>query len=75
MTSVGWVHGDLSAFNLLWWHDELWFIDLPQAMEIAANPQGLNFVHRDVLNVCAWFSQRGLDVDGEVLFAELLVAL
>lgn len=75
MTAAGWVHGDLSAFNLLWWHDELWFIDLPQAMEIAANPQGLNFLHRDVLNVCAWFSQRGLEVDGEALFAELLVVL
>lgn len=75
MTAAGWVHGDLSAFNLLWWHDELWFIDLPQAMEIAANPQGLNFVHRDVSNVCAWFAQRGLDVDPEELFAELLTVL
>ena len=72
MTGAGWVHGDLSAFNLLWWDDELWFIDLPQAMELASNPQGLNFVHRDVLNVCTWFRQRGLDVDGEGLFAELL---
>lgn len=75
MTAAGWVHGDLSAFNLLWWRNELWFIDLPQAMEIAANPQGLNFVHRDVLNVCKWFDQRGLDVDGEALFAELLVVM
>ncbi len=75
MTAAGWVHGDLSAFNLLWWEGELWFIDLPQAMEIAANPQGLNFVHRDVLNVCSWFGQRGLDVDGEALFAELLVVV
>ena len=75
MTSAGWVHGDLSAFNLLWWRDELWFIDLPQAMELAANPQGLNFLHRDVLNVCTWFAHRGLDVDGEALFAELLTVV
>ncbi len=75
MTAAGWVHGDLSAFNLLWWNDELWFIDLPQAMELAANPQGLNFVHRDVMNVTAWFGQRGLDVDGEALFAELLAVV
>lgn len=72
MTAAGWVHGDLSAFNLLWWKDELWFIDLPQAVQLAANPQGLNFLHRDVMNVCAWFRQRGRDVDGEALFAELL---
>lgn len=75
MTSAGWVHGDLSAFNLLWWDDTLWFIDLPQAMELASNPQGLNFVHRDVMNVCTWFGQRGLDVDGETLFAELLTVV
>ena len=75
ITSAGWVHGDLSAFNLLWWQDELWFIDLPQAMEIATNPQGLNFVHRDVTNVCAWFAQRGLEVDAEAVFADLLTVV
>ncbi len=75
MTASGWVHGDLSAFNLLWWHDELWFIDFPQALDLAANPQGLNYLHRDVENACAWFAQRGLERDPEVLFAELLVHL
>lgn len=75
MTAAGWVHGDLSAFNLLWWDDELWFIDLPQAMELASNPQGLNFLHRDVMNVCGWFGQRGHTVDGEALFAELLTVV
>ena len=23
----GFAHGDLSAYNLLWWDDLLWFID------------------------------------------------
>ncbi len=72
MTHAGWVHGDLSAYNLLWWNDELWFIDFPQALDLAANPGGLDFLHRDVNNVCAWFTQRGLDVDPEVVFADLL---
>ncbi len=75
ITAAGWVHGDLSSFNLLWWQDELWFIDFPQALDLAANPQGLNYLHRDVENVCAWFSQRGHKVDPEELFAELLVHL
>lgn len=75
MVSTGWVHGDLSAFNLLWWEDQVWFIDFPQAVDLAANPQGLNFLHRDVLNISAWFKQRGLDVDGEAVFAEVLVSL
>jgi len=72
MTAEGFAHGDLSAYNLLWWDDRLWFIDFPQAVDIAANPQGIEFLHRDVLNVCTWFGQRGLTVDGEAIFAEVL---
>jgi len=72
VVSAGWAHGDLSAYNLLWWHDRLWFIDFPQAVDLAANPQGLEYLHRDVSNICRWFTKRGLDLDGEELFAELL---
>lgn len=75
MTGAGFAHGDLSAFNLLWWQDRLWFIDFPQAVDLAANPQGLNYLHRDVLNVCDWFTRRGVDVDPEQVFADTLTAL
>lgn len=71
-TTAGWAHGDLSAYNLLWWDDEVWFIDFPQAVDLAANPQGLGFLHRDCENIATWFARRGVDADGEVLFAELL---
>jgi RIO kinase 1 len=72
MVGEGFAHGDLSAYNLLWWDGTLWFIDFPQAVDIAANPQGIEFLHRDVLNVCAWFDGRGIDADGEEVFAEVL---
>ena len=72
ITATGWAHGDLSAYNLLWWQDRLWFIDFPQAVDIAANPGGLDFLHRDVVNVCTWFRRQGLDVDAEEVFADLL---
>jgi RIO kinase 1 len=72
MTADGIAHGDLSAYNLLWWDGRLWFIDFPQAVDIAANLQGLDFLHRDVVNVCTWFGRRGLAVDVEEVFAELL---
>ena len=75
MVAAGIAHGDLSAYNLLWWDEVLWFIDFPQAVDIAANPQGLNFLHTDVVNVCRWFERRGLTVDAEALFADLLVVL
>jgi RIO kinase 1 len=74
ITAAGWAHGDLSPYNLLWWRGELWFIDLPQAVDLAANPQGLDFLHRDVCNVVAWFRRRGVDEDPEALFADLLTA-
>jgi RIO kinase 1 len=72
IVAAGWAHGDLSAYNLLWWDDRLWFIDFPQAVDLAANPQGLDFLHRDVVNVCAWFARRGFGIDPEEVFAELL---
>ncbi len=75
MTAEGFVHADLSAFNLLWWEGRLVVIDLPQAVDLAANPQGLDFLHRDVLNVCDWFSRRGVDADAEALFSELLASV
>jgi RIO kinase 1 len=72
ITAAGIAHGDLSAYNMLWWEDQLWFIDFPQAVEIAENPSGLDFLHRDVLNVCDWFRRRGIDHDPEELFADLV---
>ncbi len=75
MVHAGFAHGDLSVFNLLWWDGEVWFIDFPQAVDIAANPQGLNFLHRDVTNLCGWFERRGIAADPEAIFSELLVEL
>jgi RIO kinase 1 len=72
ITAAGIAHGDLSAYNMLWWEDRLWFIDFPQAVEIAENPSGLDFLHRDVLNVCDWFKRRGIEHDPEELFADLV---
>jgi RIO kinase 1 len=72
LVRAGWAHGDLSAYNLLWWADELWLIDFPQAVDIAANPMGLDFLHRDVLNITTWFGRQGCERDAEDLFALLL---
>lgn len=74
MTGEGIVHADLSAFNLLWWEDRLVVIDLPQAVDIAANPLALDLLHRDVANVCTWFARRGVQHDAEETFAALLAS-
>ena len=71
----GFAHGDLSAYNLLLHRDRVVVIDLPQVVDIAFNPAGADFLHRDVVNVCTWFTRRGYDADAEELFADVLAAL
>ena len=68
----GVAHGDLSPYNVLAAGDRLVVIDLPQSVDVVANPTGMDFLMRDCRNVCAWFASRGLDVDEHHLFAELL---
>lgn len=65
-------HGDLSPYNLLAAGDRLVIIDLPQVVDIAANPNGMELLARDCRTVCSWFTARGLARDPDVLLAELI---
>ena len=72
LTEHGLVHGDLSAYNVLAAGERLVVIDLPQMVDLVANPAGADFLLRDCTNVCRWFAARGLDVDEHALFGELM---
>lgn len=72
LTAAGLVHADMSVYNLLWWQGRLVVIDLPQAVEFTTNTDAYELLHRDVANVGAWFLRRGVDVDVEAVYAELL---
>ena len=72
LTRAGLVHADLSPFNVLWWQDRMWLIDFPQAVDLINNPHGFDMLHHDVTTMCDWFARRGLETDGEAVFAELL---
>ncbi|MEY2403708.1 MAG: kinase 1 [Acidimicrobiaceae bacterium] len=72
VTEAGYVHADLSAYNALWWKGRLWLIDFPQAVDLVQSPHGFDLLHRDALNVSTWFASKGVEADGEALFAELL---
>lgn len=65
-------HGDLSPYNTLVQDGQLVLIDLPQIVDVVANPQGADFIARDVRNVAGWFTQRGLTVDADGLLERLL---
>ncbi|MEU6345875.1 RIO1 family regulatory kinase/ATPase [Streptomyces sp. NPDC046977] len=56
----GYAHGDLSAYNILVHQGRLVVIDVPQIVDVVANPRGRSFLERDVRNVGAWFVSRGL---------------
>lgn len=72
LAEAGYAHGDLSAYNLLVRAGRVWIIDLPQIVDVGGNPQGPEFLRRDVANVTAWFAARGLPLDADGLAAELL---
>jgi RIO kinase 1 len=65
-------HGDLSPYNTLVHEGRLVLIDLPQIVDVIANPQGGEFIARDVRNVAGWFAARGLDVRADALLERLL---
>jgi RIO1 family len=42
-------------------HGRLIIIDLPQVVDVIANPRGAEFLDRDATNIARWFSAHGLD--------------
>ncbi|QCX27073.1 serine protein kinase RIO [Nocardioides jishulii] len=72
LAGAGLVHGDLSPYNVLAAGDRLVVIDLPQVVDLAGNSRAGEFLRRDCTNMAAWFTSRGLEVDAEELFADVV---
>ena len=60
LARAGFAHGDLSPYNILVRGETPVLIDLPQIVDIVANPQGPQLLARDVAIVAGWFVARGL---------------
>lgn len=75
LARAGYAHGDLSAYNLLVWQDELVMIDLPQAAALALNPNALDLFKRDIDNVCHWFARKGVESNPDSIYADCLLEL
>ena len=56
----GLAHADLSAYNVLVYDGRLVMIDLPQVVDVIANPRGAFFLTRDAENIGRWFGHHGL---------------
>jgi len=72
LAAAGYAHGDLSAYNLLVHEQRLVVIDVPQAIDVVANPRGPEFLRRDADNVCSWFRRQGVAADPADLTERLL---
>jgi len=62
MLCAGVVHGDLSEFNILVDSDGPVIIDLPQAVDAAANNNASRILGRDVANLANYFGQFAPDL-------------
>jgi len=63
---VHYVHGDLSAYNILWWEGRAWIIDLPQAYQVgpwADMKNVVNLLRRDIVNLLQYFKKYGIRRD------------
>ncbi|CAD7936802.1 unnamed protein product [Amoebophrya sp. A120] len=55
------VHGDLSEYNMLYYDQNVYMIDVSQSVEMD-HPQALDFLKRDCQNVNAFFEKQGVEV-------------
>ncbi len=65
------IHGDLSAYNILYWDGDIALIDFPQVVPPEANSDAWTIFLRDVTRVCQYFASQGLKRDARKLAADL----
>ena len=65
------VHGDLSAYNILYWNGEITLIDFPQVVPPDANPAAWTIFLRDVTRICQYFHSQGIRSNPYKLAADL----
>nr|WP_111765528.1 RIO1 family regulatory kinase/ATPase [Nakamurella deserti] len=72
VASLGYTHGDLSPYNVLVADGRCVLIDLPQIVDVIANPQGPAFLARDASVIADFFARRGVPgADGDLLATRL----
>jgi RIO kinase 1 len=57
------VHGDLSAYNVLYRSGDVKVIDLPQAVDAHRHPDAFMVFRRDIDRLCKYFRKQGVETD------------
>jgi len=65
------VHGDLSAFNVLYWEGDVKLIDFPQVVDPFENQAARALLERDVARLCKHFARFGVASDAAAIAERL----
>ncbi|RJP50013.1 MAG: hypothetical protein C4583_11415 [Anaerolineaceae bacterium] len=74
LLASGYIHGDLSAYNILYWDGEIRLIDFPQVVTPRDNRNAFRIFSRDVTRLCEYFARQGVDSDSHRLARDLWTA-
>ncbi len=66
----GFIHADLSAFNILNHKEKPVFIDLSHTTPVK-NPNAEEYIRRDVKNVCDFFRKLGVKIEDEDIYRKI----
>jgi RIO kinase 1 len=67
----GLIHGDLSAYNILYWQGAAVLIDFPQVSDISSNGKSDFILRRDITRVCEYFIRQGVRCDPAAITRDL----
>jgi RIO kinase 1 len=70
------IHGDLSAYNILYWapegtEGEITLIDFPQVVNLHSNPKARFILQRDIQRTCEYFAGQGVQCSPQAILDTL----
>ncbi|MDX1436205.1 MAG: RIO1 family regulatory kinase/ATPase [Anaerolineales bacterium] len=65
------IHGDLSAYNILYWEGDVTLIDFPQVVSPLQNRNAYAIFRRDVRRLCEYFADQGVTADSKRISEEM----
>ena len=65
------IHGDLSAYNILYMDGKIWLIDFPQAVDPEHNLNAYPIFQQDIKRTCEYFQSQGLSCNASQLAEDI----
>lgn len=68
------IHADLSEYNMLYYENKVWVIDVSQSVE-HDHPHSLDFLRRDITNINDFFKRKTVNVFSDWHLFQFIVAV